>query len=264
MEELLIVKIGGNIIDDQAMLEKFLSEFAALPGPKMLVHGGGKLATEMSHKLGIETKMADGRRITDEDTLRVVAMVYAGWINKTITASLNAKGCPAIGLCGADAQLIPAVRRPVREIDYGHVGDLLADRINTDFISQLFTAGITSVIAPITSDADGHLLNVNADTVAQSLAEAMSGSFSTTLIYCFEKKGILADINDGHSVIPVINSAGAEQMKKECIISKGMIPKIDNALRAVNNGVTSVVIGHAADIAMIAKKEKGYGTHILK
>jgi acetylglutamate kinase len=262
MKELLIIKIGGNIIDDERALSVFLSDLASISTPKILIHGGGKLATELSNKLGIETRMIEGRRITDEETIKIVTMTYAGWINKNIVARLQAKGLTAIGLSGADAGLIPAVRRPVKDIDYGWVGDILTEKINSTFLNKLLTDGITPVIAPIASDGEGHLLNVNADTIAQSLAEAMSSLYDTTLVYCFEKKGLLSDVNDESSVVAKVTQKDAESMKANGTITKGMIPKIDNAFKAINNGVKTVMIGHAADIKQIAQKQKGYGTYI--
>jgi acetylglutamate kinase len=262
MKELLIVKIGGNIIDDEKAMKTFLSDFASITMPKILVHGGGKLATDLSAKLGIETKMIEGRRITDEETLRIVTMTYAGWINKSIAAKLQAEGMNAIGLSGVDANIIPAIKRSVKDIDYGWVGDILTDKINSSFLNQLLNDEITPVIAPIAADGAGHLLNVNADTIAQSLAEAMSALYETTLIYCFEKKGLLSDINDESTVISEITEHDAETMKANGIITKGMIPKIDNALKAIKHGVKTIVIGHAIDIKLIAQKQKGYGTYI--
>jgi acetylglutamate kinase len=262
MKELLIVKIGGNIIDDEQALHCFLSDFAAISGPKILVHGGGKLATELSDKLDIETKMIEGRRITDAKTIKVVTMTYAGWINKSIVALLQAKGATAIGLSGVDGNIIPAVKRPVKDIDYGWVGDILTKQINIAFLSKLIEGQMIPVIAPIASDSEGNLLNVNADTVAQSLAEALSAVFETTLVYCFEKKGVLSDVNDESSVVSEITEQHAEEMKANGTISKGMIPKIDNAIKAINNGVKTIVIGHAKDIKEIAQKQEGYGTYI--
>ncbi len=262
MENLLVVKIGGNILDDDKALNKFLADFASIPGNKLLVHGGGKLATELSSKLGIETTMVEGRRITDEDTIKIVTMTYAGWLNKSLVASLQALGSNAIGLCGADAKLIPAKKRPVNEIDYGWVGDILEDNINIGFLSSLFDSGYTPVIAPIASDETGHLLNINADTIAQALAQALSKFYNTTLIYCFEKNGLLMDVDNSQSLIEAINQQKAEQLKVQGVISKGMIPKIDNALHAAQLGVQHIVIGHAAFIKQMAQKQKGYGTYI--
>ena len=262
MEDLLVIKIGGNILDDKGALSKFLSDFASIPGNKLLVHGGGKLATELSAKLGVNTAMVEGRRITDEETIKIVTMTYAGWLNKSLTANLQSLGCNAIGLCGADAKIIPAVKRPVKEIDYGWVGDIQQNNVNAVFLSNLLTNGYTAVIAPITCDDTGHLLNVNADTVAQVLAQALSVFYNTTLIYCFEKKGLLRDINDDSSVIEEANQLEVEKLKAQGTISNGMIPKIDNALNAALGGVQKVVIAHAAFIKELAQGHKGYGTYI--
>lgn len=262
MQELIVIKIGGNIIDNEQALHAFLTELSAISMPKIIIHGGGKLATELSTKLGIETKMIDGRRITDAETIKVVTMTYAGFINKNIVALLQARGCNAIGLSGADARIIPAAKRPVKDIDYGWVGDIETNKINSSFISKLLIDGHTPIIAPIACDDAGHLLNINADTVAQSLAVALSSIYETTLIYCFEKNGVLTDVDNDHSVIPQISISEVETLKANGTLSKGMIPKIDNASTAIKDGVKKVVIGHAAHISQIAKKEKGYGTII--
>jgi acetylglutamate kinase len=260
--QLLVIKIGGNIIDDESSLNSFLTDFATLPQPKILVHGGGKLATELSTKLGIETKIVEGRRITDEETIKVVTMTYAGWINKNIVARLQSKQCNAMGFCGADAMIIPVVKRPVRDIDYGLVGDILNNEIDKGLIVILLQQSLTPVIAPLACDAQGTLLNVNADTIAQALAEALSRMYDTTLIYCFEKNGLLRNIEDDNSVVSEINSGNAETLKADGTITHGMIPKIDNALAAIKNGVNSVIIGNASHIRQLAANEKGYGTHI--
>jgi acetylglutamate kinase len=259
---LLIIKIGGNIIDDEKALSSFLDDYASLPHKKILVHGGGKLATELSTKLGIETKLVEGRRITDEQTIKVVTMTYAGWINKNIVALLQSRQINSLGLCGADAQLIPAVKRPVREIDYGWVGDVVKEKINASFLKTLLTENINPVIAPLSCDAQGHLLNINADTVAQSLAEVMSRFYAVTLIYGFEKNGLLQNVQDNASLIHEINFENAEALKTKGVITGGMIPKIDNAFAAIKNGVETVIIGNASHIRQLAANEKGYGTRI--
>lgn len=264
MQELIVVKIGGNVIDDDKALHSFLHDFAAIGGHKILVHGGGKLATELSYKLGIETKMVEGRRITDEATIKIVTMTYAGYINKKIAAILQAKGCNAIGMSGVDARIIPAVKRPIREIDYGWVGDIKSEEVNSNFLHKILEAGITPVIAPIACDDEGHLLNINADTVAQSIATATSRQYNVRLVYCFEKIGVLTNVEDDNSVIAAITISDGDTLKVNGTISKGMIPKIDNACSAIKSGVKSVVIGHAAHISQIAKKEKGYGTTICE
>lgn len=262
MQKLLVVKIGGNIIDNAPALNSFLASLAAIDTPKILVHGGGKLATELSAKLNIPTQMVEGRRITDTETIKVVTMTYAGWVNKTIVAQLQAKGCTAIGLSGADAKLIPAVKRPVKDIDYGWVGDLEAKKVNVTFLKTLLASGVTPVVAPISCDTEGNLLNVNADTVASTLAEAMGKDYAVTLAYCFEKNGLLMDVNDNSSVIPEISLVNAQELKASGVISEGMVPKIDNAFGAIANGVNTVVIGHANNIVKMANHEVGFGTYI--
>jgi acetylglutamate kinase len=262
MEELIVIKIGGNIIDNIEALEAFLNDFASITADKILIHGGGKLATQLSAELGIETKMVEGRRVTGEETVKVVTMTYAGWVNKTIAAALQSKKCNALGLSGVDANLIPAIKRPLKDIDYGWVGDIDKASVNTSFLKSILSQKIIPVLAPISADAYGHLLNINADTIAKTVAEAMSAQYRIKLVYCFEKNGLLLDVNDEHSVINEIDFAHAEQLKKEGIINAGMVPKIDNALEAVNNGVSEVVIGHAKNILQIANGEKGFGTTI--
>jgi acetylglutamate kinase len=263
MHALLLIKIGGNILDKAEALDQFLTDFASIEQPKILVHGGGKLATELSNKLGVETQMVDGRRITDAYTLQVVTMTYAGWINKSVVAKLQAKGCNAIGMSGADAKLFPATKRAAKEIDYGFVGDLNRANVNTAFLSNLIAEKVTPVVAPVSADVAGQLLNVNADTVARNIAEAMSECFVVKLIYCFEKNGLLRDLNDDASVIRDISFDTAEQLKQEGVITSGMLPKIDNAMGAISNGVNEVIIGHAKNILQIAKGERS-GTSIKK
>lgn len=264
MQELLVVKIGGNIIDNAAALDAFLRDLASIQQPKILIHGGGKLATELSTRLGIETKMVDGRRITDTETVKVVTMTYAGWVNKTIVAKLQALGTNALGLSGVDAKVIPAVKRPVKDIDYGWVGDIVAKDVNAGFLNGVLQMQLTPVLAPISSDAEGNLLNINADTIARTVAEAMAGYYQTTLVYCFEKNGLLKDVNDDNSVIGLITTADADSLKATGVISAGMVPKVDNALGAISNGVSKVVIGHAKDIIKIADGIAGVGTQIIQ
>ncbi|MBP7810258.1 MAG: acetylglutamate kinase [Bacteroidia bacterium] len=244
MKTLTIIKIGGNVIDDEKSLKKFLSDFSKLKGLKILVHGGGKLATQLSEQLGIETKMLEGRRITDAETLKTVTMVYAGWINKTITAQLNSKKVKAIGLCGADLFLIPATKRKKTKIDYGFVGDVLTDKINIKYLELFLSQNIVPVIAPITADSKGQLLNTNADTIASSLAVALSKLYKIKLVYCFEKNGVL----NGKKVIKSINSETFISLKENQIIINGMIPKLDNAFSALKKGVKEVVIGNSSQL----------------
>lgn len=248
MSQLTILKIGGNIIDVPYLLEKFISDFVKTEGPKILIHGGGKLASELSAKMGIETKMHEGRRITDYETLKLVTMVYAGLINKEIVAGFQKDGCNAIGLSGADANIIPATRRAPQPIDFGYVGDVNPQMINDRFLFSLLSMGITPVICAITHDGNGSLLNTNADTIASSIAIAMSKHYSTKLVYCFEKNGVLLDPDDDDSVISLITYDHFQNLKKEGIISKGMIPKLDNAFKAISNGVSEVEIKHASNL----------------
>lgn len=262
MEPLHIIKIGGNILDDEQKLPSFLSNLVQVQGKKLLVHGGGKLATAMSAKLGIETQMQNGRRITDAETLRVVTMVYAGWINKSIVAALNAKGEEAIGLCGADVHLIPSTKRGVGEVDFGFVGDVVYEKVNGSFLSELIEGGKLPVIAPITSDANGQLLNTNADTIAAALGIALSQDYEVNLIYCFEKKGVLLDVNKDDSVVRDLNKSRYAELKSEGIIDKGMIPKLDNAFDALDSGVRRVVIGHADNIITLTLQTTNEGTVI--
>lgn len=246
--DLRVVKIGGNIVDNPEALNSFLNDFHQLKGRKLLIHGGGVMATKMAEQLGIETKKVDGRRITDEDTLRVVTMVYAGWINKNIVASLQKIGCNAIGLSGADANCIPSERRNPEPIDFGFVGDPVTWKMNGKFLSTLIENDTVPVFCAITHDENGSLLNTNADTVASSLAVALSKYYRTTLYFCFEKEGVLRDINDDSSLIPLINSETFVKLKSQGIIADGMIPKLDNSFTAIHEGVSEVVILHAKNL----------------
>lgn len=248
MQELKIIKIGGNVIDDEQKLSAFLKDFAAIQGPKILVHGGGKIATAIGDKLGIESKYVDGRRVTDAATLDVVTMVYGGLVNKKIVAQLQSMGCNAIGLTGADGNLMSAIKRPVKEIDYGFVGDITQQGVNTVLLQNLLLAGLVPVIAPLTHDGEGSMLNTNADTIAQELAKAMATCMNVQLIYCFEKKGLLINPKDDNSVLGHIDKQNYNKLKQEEIITDGMIPKLDNAFQAIECKVLKVVIGHADDL----------------
>ncbi|WP_298651926.1 acetylglutamate kinase [uncultured Proteiniphilum sp.] len=245
---LSIVKIGGNIVDNPQALESFLNDFHQLEGRKLLVHGGGVMASKMAEQLGIETKMLHGRRITDEETLKLVTMVYAGWGNKNIVALLQKTGCNAIGLSGADANTIPAIRRSPVPIDFGFAGDPDPNKTNTGFISQLIESGITPVFCAITHDGNGSLLNTNADTIAYTVATALSEKYLVTIYYCFEKEGVLRDMNDPDSLIPTMIREEYEAYKQQGIIVDGMIPKLDNSFRAIENGVSEVVVLHAKNL----------------
>jgi acetylglutamate kinase len=257
MQQLIVVKIGGNIIDDAIALENFIEKFAAIDAAKILIHGGGKLATEMATTMQIPQQMIEGRRITDEATLKLVTMVYAGFISKNIVAKLQAKACNAIGLCGADANIILAKKREVKNIDYGFVGDVVDNGINDNFLKLLLESNTSPVIAPITHNKEGQLLNTNADTIANEIAKAMSVHYQVQLIYCFDKKGVLENVADENSVIKMITKANIEILKANKVIHEGMIPKIDNALQAVANGVHKVTLGHANELNEIIKGEAG-------
>lgn len=250
MAKLSIIKIGGNILDHAESLSRFLKHFAKVDGLKILVHGGGKLATQLAERMGIEAKMVAGRRITDDEMLRIVTMVYAGLANKNIVAALQSFNCDAIGLSGADANMIQAVKRPVKEIDYGFAGDIMPHSVNTERLSSFLNMGLTPVFSAITHDAAGQLLNTNADTIASALATALSPIYETDLVYCFERKGVLQDVTDQTSVIAHINHVNYTQLKENGIIADGMIPKLDNAFDAINKGVKRVLIKHADDILL--------------
>lgn len=255
MTKLYIIKIGGNIIDDEMKLSSFLEKFAGIDGLKILVHGGGKLATRVAEAMNIPQQMIDGRRVTDAETLKVVTMVYAGAINKGIVAALQSNGVNALGLTGADGNAITAHKRIHSTIDYGFVGDV--DAVNSHFIDLLLQQNISLVFAPITHDHHNTLLNTNADTIAQELAKGMSGLYDVSLIYCFEKKGVLLNAEDDSSVIDVIDPGSFEEMKTKGIISAGMIPKLQNALAALDAGVEAVLIGHADDLEALVHHKTG-------
>lgn len=258
MKKVFVVKIGGNIIDDETKLTDFLHAFSQLSknSSLILIHGGGKLATRLAEKMGVEQQMVDGRRITDAETLKIVTMVYAGYINKNIVAQLQSNGCNAIGLSGADGNVIQAHKRISKNnIDYGFAGDI--DRVNANFLHQLLQQQMTIVLAPITHDKKGQLLNTNADTIAQETAKALSGLYDVSLIYSFEKSGVLLDAEDDTTVISTINPASYEQLKTEQKIFAGMIPKLDNAFAALNSGVKKVIIGKAEALELLMDGSSG-------
>lgn len=255
MNELLIIKIGGQVIDDAATLVRFLKELSKVESPCILVHGGGKLATRMSVRLGIEAKLIDGRRITDAATLEVVTMVYGGLVNKQLVASLQALGKQAIGLTGADGDLIRSKKREHATIDYGFVGDVT--QVNTSGFEAILQQGQIPVIAPLSHDGQGQILNTNADTMAQSIAVAMSKLYSTTLIFGFEKAGVLRDLSDEGSVILQINKAEYNDLKTTGVVHTGMIPKLDNAFEAISQGVQRVIIGKADDLSDLLNGKSG-------
>ena len=254
MEKLTIIKVGGKIVEEEATLHQLLDDFAALSGYKVLVHGGGRSATRLATRLGIESRMVNGRRITDAETLNVVTMVYGGLVNKNIVAGLQARGINALGLTGADVNVIRSQKRPVQEVDYGFVGDV--KQVNAPLLADLIRKGIVPVMAPLTHDGEGHLLNTNADTIAGETAKALAGLFDVTLVYCFEKRGVLRDENDDESVIPTIRSEEFRQLVAEGVIQGGMIPKLENSFQALDAGVAEVIITQASAI------DGASGTHI--
>lgn len=275
-----VIKIGGNVVDNPELLGRFVRDFAAMPGMKILVHGGGVMASQMQKAMGMVPQMVEGRRVTDEETMKVVTMVYAGWCSKHITALLQAEGCNAIGLCGADGNVIKARKRtPLyveslgKEVDYGYVGDVNAESVNAGFIYSLLEKGIVPVLNAINHDGEGNLLNTNADTIASSVAIAMANyryrsprevcsrceecthcsddgrlTHETELIYCFEKDGVLYDKDDDRSVIGEISRGRFEELKKEGIVADGMIPKLTNSFKAIDSGVARVVVKHARNL----------------
>ena len=275
-----VVKIGGNVVDNPELLKKFVKDFASMPGMKVLVHGGGVMASQMQKDMGMVPVMIEGRRVTDEETLKVVTMVYAGWCSKNITALLQAEGCNTIGLSGADGNAIKARKRPPvhveslgEDVDYGYVGDVTAESVNAGFIYSLLERGIVPVFNAINHDGDGNLLNTNADTIASSVAVAMANykyrtprevccrceecthcsddgrlTHETELIYCFEKDGVLYDKDDDTSVIPEIDKVRFAELKEEGIVADGMIPKLTNSFKAIDSGVARVVIKHARNL----------------
>ncbi len=246
-EKLTIVKVGGAVVEDEAQLSQLLKDFSAIEGNKVLIHGGGRRATQVAASLGIESKMVGGRRITDADMLSVVTMVYGGLVNKNLVARLQANGVNALGLTGADMDVIRSHKRPIKDgVDFGFVGDV--DRADGEMLSRLIKAGITPVMAPLTHDGQGHILNTNADTIASETAKTLAPYYDVTLIYSFEKKGVLRNPDDDDSVIPTITRADFEQYKADGTISGGMLPKIENALSAIDAGVSRVIITLATAI----------------
>ena len=242
-EKLTVIKVGGKIVEEEATLRQLLNDFAAIDGHKVLVHGGGRSATKIAAQLGIESKMVNGRRITDAETLKVVTMVYGGLVNKNIVAGLQARGVNALGLTGADMNVIRSVKRPVKEVDYGFVGDV--EKVDATLLSDLIHKGVVPVMAPLTHDGHGNMLNTNADTIAGEAAKALAKHFEVTLMFCFEKKGVLMSETDDESVITEITPALFEKYVADGIINGGMIPKLENSFEAINAGVKQVVITRA-------------------
>ncbi|MDO1512448.1 acetylglutamate kinase [Maribacter confluentis] len=257
-EVVSIVKIGGNVIEDDHALDQFLNSFSKLKGPKVLIHGGGKLATKLSTRLGIPSNMVDGRRITDKETVDVITMVYAGLANKKIVAQLQSKGTNALGMSGADGNSIQAHKRPVKEIDYGFVGDI--DEINSKMIANLLGTGITPVFCAISHDGKGQLLNTNADTIAAEISIAMASYYEVILYYCFEKKGVLMHIEDENSVIEHINRTTYKELLDKGIIADGMLPKLHNCFHALEHNVAKVCLG---DVGMLQKNAELFTTITL-
>lgn len=256
-DKLTIIKVGGKIVEEKESLDSLLRDFAAIDGFKLLVHGGGRSATKVAAQLGIETLMIDGRRVTDDAMLDVVTMVYGGLVNKKVVARLQSLGIDALGMTGADMDIIHSHKRPVKSVDYGWVGDV--DRVNGEALSALLRSGVVPVIAPLTHDGEGHLLNTNADTMAGETAKGLGSFFDVSLVYCFEKPGVLRDENDDESVIAEIDPALFASLKEEGIVTGGMLPKLENAFNALDAGVSEVVITRAS-----ALDDLSLGTHIRK
>lgn len=256
-DKLTIIKVGGKIVEEKESLDSLLRDFAAIDGFKLLVHGGGRSATKVAAQLGIETLMIDGRRVTDDAMLDVVTMVYGGLVNKKVVARLQSLGIDALGMTGADMDIIHSHKRPVKSVDYGWVGDV--DRVNGEALSALLRSGVVPVIAPLTHDGEGHLLNTNADTMAGETAKGLAPFFDVSLVYCFEKPGVLRDENDDESVIAEIDPALFTSLKEEGIVTGGMLPKLENAFNALDAGVSEVVITRAS-----ALDDLSLGTHIRK
>lgn len=255
MEKLTLIKVGGKIVEEEATLRQLLSDFSAIEGYKVLVHGGGRSATKIASQLGIESLMVNGRRVTDAETLKVVTMVYGGLVNKCIVAGLQALGVNALGLTGADMNLIRSDKRPVKDVDYGFVGDV--KEVNADLLATLIHQNIVPVLAPLTHDKQGNMLNTNADTIAGEAAKALAKYFDVTLVFCFEKKGVLLNEQDDESVIEKIDRDAFARYVQEGIIQGGMIPKLENSFEAIDAGVKQVIITQASEI------NEGKGTKVI-
>lgn len=262
-KKLHIVKIGGNVIDDEQSLKNFLSDFAKIKERKILIHGGGKIASDLAQKLGISQEIVNGRRITDAETLKIITMVYAGLLNKQIVTLLQSKNVNTIGLSGADMNCIKATKRENAEIDFGFVGDIVENGVNVELISSLIENNLTPVFCSVTHDGKGQLLNTNADTIASALAVSLSEKYDVHLNYCFEKKGVLKNIEDENSVIETMTKTEYEKLLCEGIISKGMIPKLDHSFDAISKGVKSVVITHFTEINNSINDNRNAGTKLI-
>lgn len=255
-DRLTIIKVGGKIVEEPETLAALLHDFSRIDGFKLLVHGGGRSATKMAGELGIETRMVDGRRITDDGMLQVVTMVYGGLVNKNIVAGLQGEGVDALGMTGADMNIILSEKRPVKTVDYGWVGDV--KRVNGEALASLIRSGVVPVIAPLTHDGCGHLLNTNADTMAGETAKGLAGFFDVHLVFCFEKPGVLRDENDDNSVIGEITRESYAELREAGIVSGGMLPKLDNAFDAIASGVSEVIITKASSLGNLDA-----GTHVI-
>lgn len=262
MNKLYIIKIGGNVLDDEKALSQFLKDFASIQAPKILIHGGGKIATKVGDQLGIESKYVKGRRITDEPTRDLVTMIYGGLINKQMVARLQELDCNALGVTGADGNLIKAVKRPVKEIDYGFVGDITPDSVNSTLLYFLLKQNVIPVFAPLTY-AKGVMLNTNADTIASVLAIALSKHFDVRLIFCFEKKGVLKNVADENSVVRQLDTMTYQHLLASGALADGILPKLENAFAAIQSGVKEVLIGDATHLTRNTGQETE-GTLITK
>lgn len=262
MNRLYIIKIGGNVLDDEQALATFIKDFASIQAPKILIHGGGKIATRLGDQLGIKSQYVKGRRITDAQTLDLVTMVYGGLVNKQIVARLQQIGCNAMGLTGADGNMIKAVKRPVKEIDYGFVGDITVDSVNSTLLYFLLKQNVIPVFAPLTH-SDGSMLNTNADTIASVVAISLSKHFDVRLIFCFEKKGVLRDVSDENSIIRQLDEGSYLRLLKTGSFADGILPKLENAFAAINAGVKEVLIGDATHLTRNTGQETE-GTLITK
>ncbi len=256
-ESLFVIKIGGNVIDEENILHSFLEDFASIKGKKILVHGGGKIATAIGDKLGIQSRYIDGRRITDDETIDLVTMVYGGLVNKKIVAALQSLQCNAIGFTGADANVLPAKKRRVKEIDFGWVGDVNAAALNAATWQLVIDNNLTPIVAPLTHDGEGHILNTNADTMASVLSVALSQLYNVQLVYCFEKNGVLTDVQDENTVITELDTQTYHELKVSKKLFAGILPKIDNAFDAINNGVQKVVIGNSVNLSTLVNGKGG-------
>lgn len=262
MNKIFVIKIGGNVLDDETALASFLKDFAVIQSPKILIHGGGSIATKLGDKLGIESKYVKGRRITNKETLDLVTMVYGGLLNKQLVARLQEIGCNAMGFTGADGNLIKGTKRPIAETDFGFVGDITAESVNTSLLLFLLKQNVIPIFAPLTH-SNGTLLNTNADTIASVLAVSLSKHFDVRLVYCFEKKGVLKNVKDENSVITLLDSTLFKELSEEGSFHDGILPKLENAFSAIQSGVKEVLIGDAGNLIRNTSSDT-IGTLIVK